>query len=104
MRIELLHIPNCPHTEETALRISSALAALERTDLKVHRKELTSSAEIQGTAFAGSPTIALDGIDLFPTRAPTTDLACRIYQTPDGIAGLPTAGQLHEAIGQYLSS
>ncbi|MBG6185291.1 hypothetical protein IWX65_003270 [Arthrobacter sp. CAN_A214] len=104
MRIELLHISHCPHTEETALRIRSALAALGRADLKVYRKELTSSAEIQGTAFAGSPTIALDGIDLFPTRAPTTDLACRIYHTPEGVSGLPTAGQLHEALGQCLSS
>ncbi|MBG6218230.1 hypothetical protein IWX75_002711 [Arthrobacter sp. CAN_A6] len=103
MNIELLHIPECPNSEEAALRLTSALNALGRTDLKVHQVELASNSDIAGTAFAGSPTIALDGVDIFPTGGTTSDLACRIYRTSDGIARLPTAGQIHAALEQILN-
>ncbi|MFP3466880.1 hypothetical protein [Leifsonia sp. SIMBA_070] len=51
--------------------------------------------------FAGSPTITVDGEDLFPSDGGTSDLACRIYYTPDGLAGLPTVDQLIEAIERH---
>ena len=51
-----------------------------------------------GTAFAGSPTIEVDGTDLFPSDGATNDLACRVYRTPTGLAGLPTQEQIVEAL------
>ncbi|MFE6254797.1 hypothetical protein [Agromyces sp. NPDC057865] len=49
-------------------------------------------------AFAGSPTILADGVDLFPSGGRMRSLACRVYATPRGLAGHPTQAQLEEAI------
>lgn len=55
--------------------------------------------EAASRAFGGSPTIIVDGEDLFPgTR--TRDLACRVYFTERGITGLPSVQQLEEALQQ----
>lgn len=98
MKIELLHIDDCPNSVEARLRVEAALAALGRPDVAVHMRLLESPADTVGTAFAGSPTITVDGTDIFPDGAPASDLACRIYMTPAGFAGLPTVGQVQEAL------
>jgi len=48
--------------------------------------------------FAGSPTIYADGIDLFDGADGRGSLACRVYRTPEGLAGSPTVEQLIAAI------
>ncbi|WP_427135174.1 thioredoxin family protein [Pseudarthrobacter sp. S9] len=101
MRIELLHIDECPNSAEAGQRVEAALAALGHNDVAVHMRLLESSADTTGTAFAGSPTITVDGADIFPDGAPASDLACRIYLTPGGYAGLPTVDQLKEALKKY---
>ncbi|WP_258068755.1 hypothetical protein [Rathayibacter sp. AY1C1] len=40
----------------------------------------------------------VDGADLFPDSNATIGLACRIYVTPDGLAGAPTMEQLRSAL------
>jgi len=42
----------------------------------------------------GSPTILVDGRDLFPldTAGPTTASCCRLYATPEGIKSHPPPG------------
>jgi hypothetical protein len=59
---------------------------------------LSTPDEAARTPFAGSPTISVNGEDLFPSEGRTSELACRIYFTPGGLAGLPTVRQLIEAI------
>ena len=54
-----------------------------------------------GTGFAGSPTITADGADIFPDGAPSRDLACRMYPTPAGHAGVPTVDQVKEALTNH---
>lgn len=49
------------------------------------------------TGFGGSPTILVDGIDLFPTTL-VHSLVCRVYVTENGFAGTPTATQIGEAL------
>jgi hypothetical protein len=94
MQIELLHIDDCPNTAEAFERMEAALAALGRPDVPVILRQIKTPADTAGTGFAGSPTITADGADIFPGAAPATDLACRIYLTPDGLAGVPTVDQL----------
>lgn len=98
MRIELLHIDDCPNTARALEQVEAALAALGRDDLPVHVRLIETAADTAGTGFAGSPTITADGADIFPDGAPSSDLACRIYPTPGGHAGAPTAGQVIEAL------
>lgn len=98
MRLELLHIADCPNTRRALERVKAALAALGRDDVAVHLRLIESAADTAGTGFAGSPTITVDGADIFPGGAPSSELACRIYPTPGGHAGAPTVDQVVEAL------
>lgn len=98
MRIELLHIADCPNTARALERVEAALSALGHDDVAVHLRLIKSAADTPGTGFAGSPTITADGTDIFPGGAPSSELACRIYPTPGGHAGAPTVEQVIEAL------
>jgi hypothetical protein len=62
---------------------------------------LTSVEDAARVPFAGSPTILLDGQDLFPAAERTSALACRLYSTPTGPAGLPSTDQIIDAIAAH---
>lgn len=98
MKIELLHIDDCPNTAKALAQVETALTALGRQDLAVRLWPIKSPADIAGTVFSGSPTITVDGTDIFPGAALSTELACRIYPTPNGMAGAPTLDQILEAL------
>lgn len=98
MRLELLHIDDCPNSVSAYGLLEEALAALGCPDIKIHSRRLETATDIDGAGFAGSPTITVNGSDIFPDGAASTDLACRIYMTPNGIAGLPTLEQLTKAL------
>lgn len=98
MRIELLHIDACPNAAKALERLEAALTAMGHRDFPVNTRLLESASDTAGTGFAGSPTISVNGSDIFPTGAPAGDLACRIYATPSGLAGLPTIDQIAAAL------
>ncbi|QDY88872.1 thioredoxin family protein [Arthrobacter sp. UKPF54-2] len=98
MKIEILHIADCPNTARALERVEAALAALGRDDVAVHLQLVESAADTAGRGFAGSPTITADGADIFPGGAPSSDLACRIYPVPGGHAGAPTVEQIIGAL------
>ena len=101
MRIELLHIEDCPNTAKALEQVEAALAALGHEDIPVHMLHIRSPEDTVGTGFAGSPTITADGADIFPDGAPSSDLACRIYRTPGGYAGVPTVEQVMKALTNH---
>lgn len=94
VKIEILHIGDCQNWEEAEHRVRLALERLGRTDVEVRRVLLSSPEDAGRVWFAGSPTILVDGVDAFPTEGRTTDLACRIYRTDHGFAGVPSVDQL----------
>ncbi len=98
VKLELLHIPDCPHTALALQQVEAALAALGRQDIAVHMVRIDTPEDAAGTGFAGSPTITADGGDIFPDRTPTGELACRLYPTPHGLAGVPAPAQMLEAL------
>jgi len=58
--------------------------------------------EAQRLRFPGSPTTRVDGEDLFPVpdRAEYV-LGCRVYATPEGLRGSPTAGMIEKALANF---
>jgi len=96
MHIEILHIEDCPNWEEAGARASRVLASLGYPEAVSYRL-MRSAEDTRGTAFGGSPTLTSNGIDLFPGDQ-SPDLACRIYMTPNGLAGLPTEEQIADAL------
>lgn len=98
MDVTLLYFAECPNwrTADANLR---ALAA-ERGDLKITRRLVTTSDEAQAVGFRGSPSVLVDGVDVFAEPDAPVGLSCRIYPTPDGPAGSPTLAQLREILAR----
>jgi hypothetical protein len=94
----LCYFDGCPNWQTTDLRLRQALAATGHIDVEIryHRVETLDEAERLG--FLGSPTVLIDGRDLFVDSGGTVGLACRVYGTPDGLAGSPTVAQLMEVL------
>jgi len=101
MEVQVLHIEGCPSSQAVARRLRAAMDAVGLQDAPITLRQLGSLAEIEGSQFAGSPTIVVDGRDLFPTDGKTTALACRVYPTPTGLAGSPTRAQLEDALRSH---
>lgn len=101
MRVQLLHIEDCPNTVDAEARTRGALDALGLADIPVESVTIRSDAGAAATRFGGSPSILVDGADLFPTT-PTQSLACRVYVTENGYAGAPTQRQLEEALRERV--
>jgi hypothetical protein len=98
MRIQILHIPDCPNWREAGDRVREALDLVGLVAGDVSFQELKTSAEAEKVAFSGSPTILVDGTDLFPSDGATTDLACRVYVSDGRLAGLPSTQDISSAL------
>jgi hypothetical protein len=62
----------------------------------LERVETAEDAEL--LRFIGSPTILVDGQDPFAGAEAAFGLTCRVYRTPEGLAGSPTPDQLRAAL------
>jgi hypothetical protein len=102
MKVDVVHIEDCPNWEEAGRRLRTALDAVGGRDVVVGYRLLTSSDDAATVWFAGSPTILIDGADAFPTDGRTTDLACRVYYTDGRISRLPTVEQLTQVVREHL--
>ena len=67
MKVELLHIVDCPNSAVAEEHARAALDSLGFTDVPVELVTIHSEDEAASTQFGGSPTILVDGVDLFPT-------------------------------------
>ena len=101
MKVELLHIVDCPNTAVAEANARAALESLGLTDVPVELVTIHSEAEAANIRFGGSPTILVDGVDLFPTT-PVRSLACRVYATGKGFAGAPGQEQIEAALRARL--
>ena len=98
----MLQIDGCPHARAAEEAVARALAALgHRTP--VERVAVRTAADAQASGFAGSPTILVDGEDLFPPGVRAEALACRVYATADGLAGAPSQAQVEAALRGRLT-
>ncbi len=95
MNVTLLYFDDCP-SWQTADQHLRALA--EEMDLTIERVEVTTPERAEQLRFRGSPSIHIDGVDLFADPDAPVGLSCRIYQTPQGSAGSPTADQLRSVL------
>ena len=97
MRLQILHVPDCPGAEALDSILGPLLAA--RPDIHVVRQVVTTEDEAERLGMTGSPTILADGRDLFPSPGQQPSLSCRLYHGDHGQLGpAPTAVQLREAL------
>ena len=99
MQITLLYFDDCPNWTETDEHLARLQA--ETPGLKISRQLIQTPEEAEQHQFIGSPSIVVDGIDLFADSDAPVGLACRVYSTPTGLAGSPTLDQLRAAIASH---
>jgi hypothetical protein len=62
------------------------------------------NGEAERLRFPGSPTIRVEGEDIFPSEGTEWEdwrLGCRLYATREGIRGDPTAEMIRDAIVRW---
>ncbi len=96
MEITGQYVDGCPNAAIAAERL--AVIAAERPGVTVNWQLIKSVEDAETFGFRGSPSILVDGRDLFPDLSAAVGLACRIYSTPAGFTGAPTLEQLREAM------
>ncbi|HEX4929365.1 MAG TPA: hypothetical protein VFV62_01560 [Gaiellaceae bacterium] len=100
MEVLLRYFDGCPSWRTARDRIEAVLAELGRSDAEISLERVESPEDAGRLGFVGSPTIIIDGRDAFPSPAGTVGLACRVYETPDGLAGCPTIDQLRRVLAR----
>jgi hypothetical protein len=103
MEARVVYFGSCPYWRTAADRLGQALMLIGRDDVRVDLVEAQSKADAATSRFAGSPTILIDGDDLFPGRPQRPELAagevsCRLYSTSAGLAGVPHVDDLVSAL------
>ena len=98
MKVEVLYFDGCP-TYKAAAKSLRAVLAQEGMETDIQLVVVNSDEVARQLRFPGSPTIRVDGRDLFPTpEREDWRLGCRVYATPQGLRGSPTAEMLREAL------
>jgi hypothetical protein len=98
MLIEILYFDGCP-SYRTAEKTLREVLAKERIEAEVDMVAVNNNEDAQRLRFPGSPTIRVDGQDLFPVpQRASYALGCRTYATPEGLKGSPTAEMLRETL------
>lgn len=100
--VEILYFSGCPSWKQTIEDLKFVLAEKGiNSEIKLTRVE--SDDDAKAKKFLGSPTIRINGRDLFPVNKPNYCLQCRVYSTPDGMLAIPTREMLNERLSQLLN-
>lgn len=94
----MLYFDDCPNWRLADQGLAAITAGW--ADVKVTRHLVETQEEAERMGFRGSPSILVDGVDLFPEPGAGAGLSCRVYRTPAGLSGAPTLEQLRTALGQ----
>ena len=104
MDIRVLHIEGCASWPTATERLQQALTLLGSRDHLIKHVQVDFDADDDGAHFGGSPTILVDGQDLFPTSAGRAGAVCRLYPGPAGMAGAPTVEAIIDALTKRRKS
>jgi hypothetical protein len=93
--VTLLYFEGCPSWRVVDRRLR---ALADELDFALSRQVVETPEDAERWQFRGSPTVLVDGRDVFATGDEPVGLSCRIYQTPTGPAGAPTEAMLRAAL------
>lgn len=97
MKIEILHVPDCPNSGVLTDRLATLIA--DRGDVVVTQRVIRDHAEAATHGMSGSPTLLVDGVDPFAAAAAASSLSCRLYRDETGaVSGAPSLAQLRAAL------
>jgi hypothetical protein len=95
VKVTLLFFDGCPNWQIT----DSHLATLaNKFGFELERRQVETAEDAQRLQFRGSPSVLINGRDVFASGDEPIGLSCRIYRTNHGLVGAPTLEQLHDAL------
>jgi len=99
MTVELLWWEGCPSYPETLADLERILRE-ERIGAELKSVEIESDEQARRERFPGSPTIRIDGEDIFPPEETEPySLTCRVYRLRDGrVSPTPDPEDLRDAL------
>ena len=98
-RIELLYFKECPSWKKALSNLEEIIQELDINNEIIMINVETNEDAIK-YEFTGSPTIKVNGKDIFPTEQNNYALGCRIYKTPKGYKGSPTKEMISERLSK----
>lgn len=97
MRLEILHVPDCPGAAVLEGQLAEVLAGLPAVE--VARQVIATQEEAERAGMTGSPTLLVDGTDPFAGPGQEAGISCRLYRDADGRLGpAPSAAQLRAVL------
>lgn len=102
VKVEILHIEECPNWREAGRLVAQALDELGARDVPLGFTLLTTPEQAAAVPFAGSPTILVDGVDAFASDGATAEFACRVFVTEGGLAGTPSLPDIRRVLAERM--
>jgi hypothetical protein len=97
VEVELLYWDGCPSHPAALADLRAALG----DEVEIVVREIETEEQAVAEDFPGSPTIRVDGEDLFPIDDPPS-LSCRVYRLADGRhSPTPDPGELRARLRSH---
>ncbi|MFI6213264.1 alkylmercury lyase family protein [Nocardia brasiliensis] len=97
MKLEIVHVRDCPNVAVLEDRIRQALGA---TSVVLTYRVIDDPAQAAAAGMTGSPTLLIEGHDPFATAGQVPSLSCRLYPCEaGGVDGAPSVAALRAALG-----
>ena len=98
MKVEVLHVADCP-THRAAVNLVKQVLAVEGVEAEINEVLVRDEGTANELGFCGSPTIRIDGVDVAEEsqNAWSFALSCRLYPGSKRV-GLPPAEMVHRAV------
>ena len=98
MLVEFLYWEGCPSHPAALADLRDVLSGTGQDPDSIELLEVMTEAQAQELAFTGSPTIRVNGVDLFEA-GDDFGLSCRIYRRRDGrVSPTPDPEELRELL------
>jgi hypothetical protein len=96
MHVEVLFVDGCANHELACRNLVAALARTELSEVSVEERQVASEEEAKRWGMRGSPTILVDGRDLFGSQADEPSVSCRLYA-----GGAPSIDDFAQSLLQH---
>lgn len=105
MKVEVLYFKGCPNHLPTVKRVRETLHKMGLDD-EIREIEVDSQDRAEATAFLGSPSVRIDGVDVEPSARgiKAFGLTCRTYIEDGTRTGLPSRELISTAIAEQISA
>jgi hypothetical protein len=98
VQVAVLYFADCSNWQEAGRRVRHALDQAGHPATAVTFVPVETGDDAAALGLHGSPTITVDGEDLFAADQPPAGLHCRLYPTSNGPAGMPDLPDLIAAL------